>query len=177
MRAPRADSGTVSVSGTITVDKLGSLSQSDIVDYSLTISSPRAASFLLTPADSIIQLISPVALTATATSLSVTLPPTTASRGDFVIGSNSSYPSASAFFGFYGGGGADSTEIRNQGAKPNVPPYDEYLGNPGASGATFAVGTPAVSSVPEPSSLLLMGLGGLAGLGYVRRRRRAGVAV
>ena len=55
-------------------------------------------------------------------------------------------------------------------APPNVSVYQWTLGRFGNPGAEFIPGSITIAAVPEPASLVLMGLGGLVVLARVRRR-------
>jgi hypothetical protein len=153
--------GDVSVSGTITVDKLGSLGASDFTDYSLTFSSPNSGSATLTTSNSSLEYVQQGStINATATELSMTFPPASKFDSDVFLIYNMSFDQSFQLSETYGspagrniGNGSDSSFVS--------------LG----SGVTTVIGT-ASAAVPEPSSLVLGAIGIAAVTGYQLRRRK-----
>ncbi len=164
--------GNLTVTGTITVDTLGMLSASDIVNFSLTITSARNPPGLITPMTGTISTMNNPVFTATAASLSITLPPTMSGAGTFIDFSTNS---GSSFLGISNGGGVGParTMVNGQAPPPATEDLSTVIFGP-ASGGTFVIATAAVASVPEPASLVMACTAGLFGIGcWLRRRQRS----
>ena len=162
----QGSAGPVSVNGTITVDMLGTLTASDIVDYSLTFTSPDNPATTLTPSNGV-SVLNLATLTANVASLKVTLTP--GFGGDislFAIQTNGT-SDLNADFQFLNEG-SDRFEIF---VFPLSGSSNGGITELGGNGGTYTVGT-APSVVPEPSSLVLAGLGTVMGMGYLGMKRR-----
>ncbi len=152
--------GTDSATGTITVDKLGALAATDFVAYSLTFTDPLGDTSFLTQSSGNVVIAGGATVNASAMSLTVTLPAPAAGNAYFIINS----------------GGAPNLYYDSVSTSTYLvinPPASLGSETLSTTGGTFIVGTAA--AVPEPSSLVLMGIGGITGLGYARRRRLAKV--
>jgi hypothetical protein len=154
--------GTDSATGTITVDKLGALAATDFVAYSLTFTDPLGDTSFLTQSNGNVTIQGGFAVNASATALTVTMP-APPGMGEFVI--QTSGGDAPLLYYSVDMGLADFLAIN--------PPASLGFETLSTTGGTFTVGTAA--AVPEPSSLVLMGIAGITGLGYAWRRRRARV--
>ena len=156
---------TVSITGTITVADLGTVELADITDYSLSFtSSTYPGPTVLTPSNSNVE-VDGTLLEATAAELLFDI--TAGGNGEFrILGTT---PIVNDFVRF--SISADSDEGNQVSALhtpdfdgPPFPPQDGAAFDPGSSGSY------TVAVIPEPTSLALLGLGGLA---MLRRRRRA----
>jgi hypothetical protein len=152
---------TVNITGSITVADLGTVELADITDYSLSFTSTNyPGPTVLTPLNSEVE-IDPPLLEATATELLFDL---TGDSGDFRIYGTTPVDNDFVRFSI----SADSGEGNQVFALhtpdfdgPPYPPQDSAGFDPGSSG------TYTVAVIPEPTSLALLGLGGLA---LLRRR-------
>jgi hypothetical protein len=160
---PLNGGGDVSVSGTITVDKLGSLGASDFVAYSLNFSSSNYPSATLTTANSSVEYVQQASsINASATDLSMTFPLASAFYSDVFLIYNSSFYQSFQISQTYG-----TSATRALGNFDD----NSYV-TLGSDGVTTVIGT-AVTAVPEPSSFLLAATAIAAMTGYRFRRRNA----
>ena len=158
-------SSTINITGSITVADLGTVEQSDISDYSLSFTSTNyAGPTVLTPLNSNVDVVGTL-LEATATELLFDI--TAGGIGEFrVLGTT---PDVNNFVRFsINADGSEGNQVSAlhtpNFASPFNAPQDSAGFDPGDSGTyTLAV-------IPEPTSLALLGVGGLA---LIRRRRRA----
>lgn len=156
------EGGAVSVAGSITVDTLGTLTASDFVGYALNFTSPDNPDTLITPANGAAVISGNVTVTATATSLLVTIPPnfTGLNEDYFQIGLPDQVHSDVRFAFFLDATDHPDLFIGNQLSLDN--PKDGGTIFLGPSGQTL------VFAVPEPSSIALLGLGMATALGCLR---------
>jgi hypothetical protein len=162
--------GTVSVSGTITVDQLGTLTLSDIIDFSLTFTSAHYATNTITPANGTdsANTFGTFTLDATASELTLSLPLSSGPLGQFDITDDSHGDD----LGFHSGQGFSPTETISNDPGGSLNLYDVY-GATLTNGDTIILGTAATATtpVPEPSSIMLLATGSI--IGVVLRRRRS----
>ena len=165
--------GNVTVTGTITVDMLGTLSSaSDITGYSLTLSSSRNPSYTMDSSDASISFFN-VTLTATATSLSVNFPILTSTNpsSGFAFTSQSAHNIGYSYTSVYNPVSTVAfEELANQ---PTISSPLDQGANFLPSSGTYLVGTmtPTIST-PEPSSFALLTMAGVMVSGFVARSRR-----
>jgi hypothetical protein len=145
----------IGVVAVITVDQLGTLAASDVMDWSITLN-PGTTDFILSPDNSSFTLQSGATMTATPESLTITMP---------VPGEG---------FGFTSSDGTITWNIFESPAQPGEVAQVNQNGE-GAFGfdlsnsptetfvADALLGTEPLAATPEPTTLLLLGTG-LAGL-------------
>jgi hypothetical protein len=166
---------TDSVVGSVTTDgTIGILHAGNLVDWNLNLNDVTnpANSIDLTTANSLIPIDLGSVLNADATNLYFNFSGT----GIFAFQANN--PGAFSGYHYWCLSNNETWACLNG---DSIAPGNVYAGNPGddlveATGATAPVGNQPLnppslpSSVPEPSTIWLLGLGLLAGAGYVRRR-------
>ena len=167
-----ATAGPDSVTGTITVDKFGTLGAADILSYSLTFSSPDNLPVTLTTADSTFFLDNVASLTSSNSGLSITLPAYQPNQSITYLEINSTHLfDVHLILGNPIAGSSNTLVIANYPTQgTSIEDYGQSSLN--SSAGAFTLGTPAFSSVPEPSSLVLCGIAGLIGLGVAKGRRK-----
>jgi hypothetical protein len=154
---------TVNITGTITVANLGTVELSDINDYSLSFTSTNyAGPTVLTPSNSLAEIQGSL-LEATSTELLFDIE--AGGNGEFrILGTT---PIVNDFVRFaISNDGSEGSQVFALHTPdfdgPPYPPQDAASFNPGDSG-TYTLGV-----IPEPTTLALLGLGGVA---MLRRTR------
>ena len=144
------------LTGFITVDKLGSLSASDVTGWDITINPLGSTPETLTGANSAFHLVGAATMTATADALSIAIP-SNAAGFDF-----SSHDLAWTY------GESGPAQVVTYQLNDKLLIGEEVVGFPSTFTAQAEVeNTP----VPEPASLALMGLGGVSmAVGSLKRR-------
>lgn len=152
--------GDITASGSITVDTLGAIDSSNVVDWSLTFSSPTyPGPTVLTPLNSSPDLAGVV--TATATELQLLLSDPSDGNGDEgnIRFRGDAFPVDFVFLNLQTGEGSPNEVLVEHTpgfASPYTDPRDDGAIDVGGPG-TFAF-----ASVPEPAVLTLLALSGLA---------------
>jgi hypothetical protein len=149
-------SSTINITGTITVADLGTVELSDINDYSLSFTSTNyPGPTVLTPSNSLVEVEGSL-LEATATVLLFDIEE--GGNGEFrILGTT---PIVNDFVRFaISNDGSEGSQVFALHTPDYGPPYeipqDSASFNPGDGTYTLGV-------IPEPTSLALLGLGGLA---------------
>jgi hypothetical protein len=161
--------GNLTAIGTITVDMLGTLATSDVVDFSITITGVLSTTSTLTPSNADVEFLrTGVTLSADASSLSLTFPtvvPDYDPIGFFIQSTTTGDNPPAVSLGFSNdGAGNEFIGMMNLGERGTK--------TIGGNGGTYILGTAAPSSVAEPSSFLLAGMGIAIGLACFRRTCR-----
>jgi hypothetical protein len=155
-------SSTINITGTITVADLGIVELADITDYSLSFtSSTYPGPTVLTPSNSLLEVDGSL-LSATATELLFDI--NAGLNGEFRILGTTEIVNDFVRFAI-SNDGSEGSQVFALHTPNYAPPFDDPQDaagfDPGDSGTyTLAV-------IPEPTSLALLGLGGLA---LLRRR-------
>jgi hypothetical protein len=167
LSATTAGGDPVEATGTITVDKLGNLSPADLVDWSLTLTSPNNPPLLLTPANSQVQFTGTLFLNATTDQLLLNNPPP---DGEIPPGSGSFafvlLPSGPPVIQYDYNIDTDTTTLTLQngtdtGTSNVTPPLPVVVGT-----------AESVAAVPAPPGLALAASGVPLLAGWALRRRK-----
>jgi hypothetical protein len=141
--------------GTIDIDVIGLVFQSNIIDWSLTFTSPSYSPTTLIPSNSMVGGFGTFALTATTTELLVTIPPAEApGSGGFFFRSTAAFPFDVALQ-YQGGDGSPTQLILSHSPKASfLDPDDQSVATIG-NGGNFTLG---IAAVPEASPALMLGV-------------------
>jgi hypothetical protein len=160
--------GTISIMGTIEVDVLGPIALSNIVDWSLTFTSPSYSPTTLIPSNSMVGGFGGFGLTATTTELLVFIPPSDASGGGgFFFSGTAPFP-VDVTLQYQGGDGSPTQLILSHMVKAIVTDPDDQSVATIGNGGNFVLG---IAAVPEASSALLLGVVSLGGAAVAIGRR------
>lgn len=139
--------GVVAVNGTIRVDAIGVITPANLVDWSLTFSSPNSPNSLLTRANSEADGFGAFGLTATARSLLITIAPsasTESESGGFFISDTAPFPTIIGLQ--YQGGDGSTTQLILDHALPSRL-FTQHVSELG-DGGDFVIGTVSQSGLP-----------------------------
>lgn len=145
--------GTMDVTGTITVDQLGALNVSNVTGFDVTMIAD-GQNYSVTNADGSFQMAFGATLNATADTLSFTV---TGERDQFsFVGSDNQFT--------YGNGTESGVGVNGGTTYIGF----KQISTPSTLTANAFSSTPAAT--PEPSSLMLLGTGGLSLAGLLRKK-------
>ncbi len=160
----RTCTGTIGISGTITVDQLGILSSTDLIDWRLSIGNFSNTPLVLVPSNSTFSLFGDTTVTAATTALRFDLNET----GD-----------GFSFFGFLPGRAGQWLYGSNTPTGSPVEYINYPLNGTSETGlqtltlpSSFIARPFGSTEAPEPASIFML-LGGAAGIGGMAMRRRS----